>query len=168
MVSLLPFIRLAKSILKRKSPSIDRPPQKGAFEKYKPSGSFLEFYGNSEFPNAIQSIIFKKTELLQQSSSHTRAEPHNQENLVIYPSEKFGHELSVHLHVCTFFGGGERESGVSPQGKEYVKAEVKFCISSTPTCFGSKSHSCTDFDRGRNNNGDQFHCKKNMKVIQRR
>ena len=29
-------------------------------------------------------------------------------------------------------GGGGRESEVSPSGEDYVKDEVKFCISSTP------------------------------------
>ena len=48
-------MRLAQSILKRNFPSVDKPlriykappkisPSKGAFEKYKPWGLFLEFY----------------------------------------------------------------------------------------------------------------------------
>ena len=43
-VHLIPTIRLAQSILKRKYPSVDKPLQKRAFEKYKPRGLFLEFY----------------------------------------------------------------------------------------------------------------------------
>ena len=52
MVNLLPDIRLAQSILKRKFPSVGKPlrkplqkQSKRAFEKYKPHGIFSEFYG---------------------------------------------------------------------------------------------------------------------------
>ena len=54
-VNLLPTIRLAQSILRRKFPSVDKalrifaPPKislsKRAFEKYKPRRLFSEFYG---------------------------------------------------------------------------------------------------------------------------
>ena len=48
MVNLLPTIRLAQSILKRKFPSVDKPLKKGPLKKYKPQGLFSEFYGTSE------------------------------------------------------------------------------------------------------------------------
>ena len=46
--------------------------------------------------------------------------------MVIYPSEKFDYDVSVHPHVRTDAGRRGRESGVSPTGEEYVIAEVKF------------------------------------------
>ena len=63
MVNFLPTIRLAQSILKRKSPSVDKPlrtlaplkisPSKRAFEKYKPRGLFSEFYGMQVGKNTV-------------------------------------------------------------------------------------------------------------------
>ena len=49
-VNLLPTIRLAQSMMRRKFPSVDKPPTKinpwkRAFEKYKSLGLFSEFYG---------------------------------------------------------------------------------------------------------------------------
>ena len=55
----LPTIRLAQSILKRKFPSILISPSKRAFEKYKPRGLFLEFYGIYTVGDLIiQPLIF--------------------------------------------------------------------------------------------------------------
>ena len=62
---------------------------------------------------------------------HTRTREQSRiANLVI---RKIGHDVSVRpIADRTDSGGGGRESGVSPSGEEYVVAEVKVCISSTP------------------------------------
>ena len=60
MVNFLPTISLAQSILKCKFPSkisLSKhiSPSKRAFEKYKPQGLFLEFYGMT----SLQTVAFK-------------------------------------------------------------------------------------------------------------
>ena len=70
----------------------------------------------------------------------------------IYP-RKIGHDISVLPNADRAdSGGGGRESGVSPSGEEYVIAEVKVYISSTPLVSAVNHMAAQTFREEKTNN----------------
>ena len=84
---------------------------------------------------------------------HARAEPHSLENLVIHLSKKnwSWRHRTIKRRPYRLWGSG-KESGVNPSGEEYVIAEVRVCISSTPLVSAVNHMATQTFREEKTNN----------------